>query len=167
MTPIEVWPRLFVGNQNSSINGFDFIVQAAKEPWHRDALGYKGAAAPKDHPEYLSAYRDNRLILNLVDPNTSAFIPEKLMSQARIDIAQKLALDKKDKILIQCNKGESRAPSIALSFMFNWTRWATDGGFFSHGPLKVMTEFKKIYPLFNPSKGFTEYLNAFLQTEAD
>jgi hypothetical protein len=48
---IEVRPNLFVGG------GADFdavwdepgwmILQCAKEPWHREALGYTGRGAPK------------------------------------------------------------------------------------------------------------------------
>lgn len=160
MKPIEVWPRLYVGNEQSPLQDFAFIVQAAKEPWHRAAIGYKTAAAPKGQ-DYLWTYKENKLILNLVDPNTAAFIPVELMVNARLDIAEKLA-QKTGKVLIQCNKGESRAPSIALTFMYIWTDWATKGGFYNSGPEVIMKKFKKLYPPFNPSSGFTEYLNKFL-----
>ena len=60
----EVMPGLFVGNALD----YDLVkddpdwsvVQCAKEPWHREALGYTGRAAPREHPEYLWARRGNR-----------------------------------------------------------------------------------------------------------
>ena len=44
-----------------------YVIHACKEPFHRQALGYSGRAAPKNHPEYLIARREGRLILNLID----------------------------------------------------------------------------------------------------
>lgn len=76
---IEVYPNLFVGDEADyrivlNMSGW-FIVHACKEPFHRQALGYAGRGAPKDHPEYLVAERDGRLILNLVDAPNPAYIP--------------------------------------------------------------------------------------------
>ncbi|MDZ7721064.1 MAG: hypothetical protein U5K72_19745 [Balneolaceae bacterium] len=67
----EIQPNLFIGNENDyEFNVKDqegwSVVHACKEPYHRQALGYSGRGAPKDHPEYLMAKRENRLILKLV-----------------------------------------------------------------------------------------------------
>lgn len=68
---IEVFPNLYVGSEQDEhlARGAPcwFIIHACKEPYHRQALGYSGRAASKDHPEYLIAHRLGRLILNLVD----------------------------------------------------------------------------------------------------
>lgn len=83
---IEVYPNLFVGNEvdaNSILNQSGwFVVHACKEPFHRQALGYSGRAAPKTDPEYLIAKRDNRLILNLVDAADPAYIPKEIIDAA-------------------------------------------------------------------------------------
>jgi len=69
---IEIYPNLYIGNEDDyeskvrSETGW-CVVHACKDPYHRQALGYTGRAAPKEHPEYLIARRDNQLILNLVD----------------------------------------------------------------------------------------------------
>ena len=67
---IEVHRNLFVGGEadEQQVRGHHgwFFIHACKEPYHRQALGYAGRAASKDHPEYLIARRDGRLILNLV-----------------------------------------------------------------------------------------------------
>lgn len=76
---IEVKSNLFVGSQDDEAairgQGGWFVVHACKEPYHRQALGYSGRGAPKDHPEYLIARREGRLILNLVDVDNVSYIP--------------------------------------------------------------------------------------------
>lgn len=66
----EVHKNLWVGDQSDWLiiepNSRDWMVlHAAKEPWHREFVGYSGRGAPKDSPEYLWALRGNRLALNL------------------------------------------------------------------------------------------------------
>lgn len=56
----EVFKNLYVGNQQDyetstfTYSEWAFLL-AAKEPWHRRALGYTGRAADKNDPEYLMA----------------------------------------------------------------------------------------------------------------
>src|SRR5437588_7560320 len=75
---IEVYPNLFVGNRHdyetivSGQNGWA-IVHACKQ-YHRKTLGYKTWRAPKNHPEYLVARRENRLMLCLLDLPIPLFI---------------------------------------------------------------------------------------------
>ena len=63
---IEVDKNLFVGAEidEHRIRGQSdwYVIHACKEPFHRQALGYSGRAASKDHPEYLIARREGRLI---------------------------------------------------------------------------------------------------------
>lgn len=157
MIPINIWPRLYIGDELSSLQDFIFIIQAAKEPWHRQALGYKTPGAPKNSSEYLIAYRDNRIILNLVDSPNPSYISEGILETAPEIIAARLNLAsiKDEKVLIQCNKGESRAPSLALLFLIRKTGWAAQ--------FKVKQEalvaFKELYPPFNPAAGIKYWLD--------
>ena len=69
---VEIFPNLFIGTEQDyeyNVKGNpDWVtVHACKYPYHQRELGYTGRAAPKNHPEYLIARRDRRLILNLVD----------------------------------------------------------------------------------------------------
>ena len=120
---IEVSPRLWVGGQaayetvreraeleDPRMPGWA-IVHAAKEPFHREMLGYTTRAAPKDDPEYLWGIRGNRLILNLVDAADPAYIPESLISQAVafVELHRKIG-----NVLVHCNQGRSRSPTIAM-----------------------------------------------------
>ena len=81
---IEIHPNLYVGNEYD----YEFkvrheagwcIVHACKEPYHRQALGYRGRAAPKD--PNTSSREGKRLILNLVDAPDPA-IPQKIIDTA-------------------------------------------------------------------------------------
>ncbi|HVB57494.1 MAG TPA: hypothetical protein VNE63_13870 [Candidatus Acidoferrales bacterium] len=115
---IEVHHNLFVGSQEDevSIGGQSawFVVHACKEPYHRQALGYTGRAAAKDHPEYLIARRPGRLILNLVDAADVNYIPAEIIDTALNDIHQNIT---STKVLVHCNQGLSRSPDDRL-FVF-------------------------------------------------
>lgn len=161
----EVYPNLFVGSDNdvfefgieaekrcrkscgavvnSHISGY--YVHAAKEPWHRQALGYKTRGAPKNDPEYLFARRRGRLILNLVDTPKHWMIPEEPINEALELIRWVLKVARKP-IIVHCNRGYSRGPSIALMYLIQHTD-------FSDGLTFEQTEekFKKLYPDYLPS----------------
>jgi len=89
---IEVYLNLFVGDQsdyeiNVATQEGWAVVHACKEPYHRQALGYRVRGAPKDHPEYLVARRGNRLILNIVEdevfPSVTSSPPAQRLHLAR------------------------------------------------------------------------------------
>jgi hypothetical protein len=125
-------------------------VLAAKFPWHRNALGYTGVAAPKDHDEYLIARRNNKLILNLIDPRDPVYISKDCMQAAVKFIDESLNNGKK--VGVFCNKGRSRAPAIVLSYL------RAKGLLKSEKPEDGFEEFKALYPFFEPGEGMTEYL---------
>jgi len=151
---IEVYPDLFVGNETDAYATLNtegwFIVHACKEPFHRRALGYSGRAAPKNHPEYLIARRDNRLILNLVDADNPAYIPKEIMDEAVETIYRNIAINK---VLVHCNQGMSRSPTIALLYLLKYT----DALSFKSLP-EILNEFKKLYPLYAPAGGIKGFV---------
>jgi len=89
------------------------VIHAAKEKWHREAVGYTGRGAPKDHPEYLVAKRGTELMLNLVDSPKPEFIPEDCFDAAYSFFVDK-HMEQGLPILIHCNQGKSRGPGVAL-----------------------------------------------------
>ena len=136
---VQVFPGLFVGTQSDYESGLHLstndgrwgrqilewaFIHAAKEPYHREFLGYTGRAAPKDDPEYLFARRGFRLALNLVDAPDPAYIPKVVIDAALAFIDEHGA--KGRNVFIHCNMGVSRAPSIAFLWM------ATKGLFPDH-----------------------------------
>jgi hypothetical protein len=150
---IEVYENLFVGSQNDEgeVRGQVgwFVVHACKEPYHRDALGYTGRAVAKDHPEYLIAHRPGRLILNLVDVADVNFISSNIIDPALDAIHQHIA---SHKVLVHCNQGMSRSPTIALLYLLKFTsalsRQDIDGD---------LEAFKQLYPPYAPAKGMADY----------
>lgn len=94
-----------------------FIIHAAKEPWHRDALGYTGRGAPPDDPEYLVARRGNELMLNLVDMASFKEQYTNPIFEAAFEAIDKAIIHDGKKVLVHCNEGKSRAPTIALLWL--------------------------------------------------
>lgn len=162
---IEVYPNLFVGDQsdyeiNVAAQEGWAVVHACKEPYHRQALGYRGRGAPKDHPEYLVARRGNRLILNIVDANDPAFFAKEMIDAALDFIDEALA--KGLKVLVQCNQGESRSPSIALLYMA-----ARLGALPTESLESAEEQFKAIYPNYYPKLGIRGHLRQYWQQYCD
>jgi len=150
---IEVHPNLFVGAQADEaltrrVPGW-FLIHACKDPYHREALGYSGKAAPKDHPEYLFARRDGRLILNLIDVADVRYIPAEIVDAALNAIYDRIETSK---ILLHCNLGQSRSPTIALLYLAKFTNR------FNHlGIDDAVAAFRQVYPPFNPAKGMADF----------
>jgi hypothetical protein len=153
---IEVYPNLFVGDQQdyeldvANRDGWA-IVHACKEPYHRQALGYRGRGAPKDHPEYLVARRDHRLILNIVDANDPAFFAPEMINAA-LDFIEE-ALTEGRKVLVHCNEGRSRSPAIALLYMASCLNALPTASLQA-----AEQEFRILYPSYAPKPGIRGYL---------
>jgi predicted protein tyrosine phosphatase len=122
------------------------IVHAAKEPYHRKFVGYVSRGAPQDNPEYLSARRGDRLAMNLIDADTMQYVSNQIMDEAVIFVRQKLEEGKK--VLIHCNEGCSRAPTLAMLVLA-----AQLHPEFS----EAVNAFKKRYVDYNPKSGVFEY----------
>ena len=153
---IEICPNLYVGNQDDYERNVKFqdgwaVVQACKHPYHREALGYRGNAAPKHEPEYLIAKRDNRLILNMIDPDEPRYIPELIVDTAIQFIGEKLG--EGCKVLLHCNQGGSRSPSIGLLYLVSHTDMLPKSSLED-----AENAFRVIYPLYSPAMGMRGYM---------
>jgi len=162
---IEVAPGLYVGNQIDYEKRVKHeagwsIVHACKEPYHREAVGYKGMGCPREHDEYLYAERGRSLCLNMVDAPKPEFFADKMIEAALSFISARLAIG--EKILVHCNQGGSRAPSLALL----WLR--------RHDPVlaglsfeDAETAFRHIYPPYQPAAGIRGYVERNWSRPAD
>uniref|UniRef100_A6W323 Dual specificity protein phosphatase n=1 Tax=Marinomonas sp. (strain MWYL1) TaxID=400668 RepID=A6W323_MARMS len=154
---IEVCHNLFVGNDTDakkvlSLDGW-FIVHACKEPYHRQALGYISHAAPKTDPEYLIAKRENRLILNLVDAPNPAYIPKEVMGAAVEAIATNIG---SKKVLVHCNKGMSRSPTIAFLYLLKHSKVLDSADL-----ANALNQFKFLYPPYQPAGGVAGFVEMY------
>ncbi len=154
---IEVSPGLFVGSEEDyarSVSGREewCVVHACKEPYHRRALGYSGRAAPKGDPEYLVARRGNRLCLNFIDAPDPRYVPGEMVDEALAFMNVHLASG--SPVLIHCNQGMSRAPTLALLYLARFT---------SELPPEIdaaVAEFTRRYPQYRPAGGVWGYVVA-------
>ena len=148
----EVHEGLFVGNESDCVGRSGVrVVHACKVPCHRDAVGYSGSLAP-GHPNYLSLERKHNLFLNMVDPPIPLF---KLDSFKLFrDFARREYTEAK-RLLIHCNEGFSRAPSLALLFL------ARDLGVINaESYASARAEFEKLYPPYKPGEGIAWFMRS-------
>lgn len=124
------------------------VVHACKDPCHRHAVGYSGRGLPNTHPNYLVLERDNHLYLNLIDPPGPLFMMESFVSfLAFVD----KHVDERE-VLIHCNLGESRAPSLALVYLAKRLNAIANDSFPS-----AARDFSAKYP-YSPGKGIQTWL---------
>jgi hypothetical protein len=149
----EVKKNLFVGSEIDEVSirrepGW-YVIHACKDPYHRNALGYPGKAAPKTHPEYLIARREGRLILNLVDAPNPDYVPAEIIDAAVHAIHENIGALK---VLVHCNQGASRSPTIALLYLAKFTD-EFDGMTYE----QAVQKFRQEYPDFLPAAGMSEF----------
>jgi len=148
---IEVYPNLFVGTE---INCFFIekqdwaVIHACKSPCHQRSVGYRGSL-PQNHPNYLIYEQGSHLFLNIIDPPVPLFKPE-LFHRSLDFISHHISARK---VLVHCNNGFSRAPSIALLFLAKRTRKVSNESY-----VKAVSDFTKLYPYYQPGRGIATYL---------
>jgi hypothetical protein len=113
---IEIYPRLYIGDQSTCLGGFNglAVVHACKSPCHQEAVGYRGNLPP-DARSYLALETEHNLYLNLIDPPTPLFQVDSFRHFR--DFAVSKYVEGGHRLLIHCNQGQSRAPSLALLFL--------------------------------------------------
>ena len=156
---IEVTPGLFVGNQLDERHVRNkkpawAVLHCAKDPYHREAVGYTGGA-PKDHPEYLFAYRDEgmRLCLNMIDAPKPEFFADAMIVEGLKFIEAHLRAERS--VLVHCNQGGSRGPSMALLYLRGRATPWRDMEFED-----AEEAFGTIYLPYQPASGIREYVRS-------
>jgi predicted protein tyrosine phosphatase len=153
---IEIHPRLHIGTEADyetrvRTQAGWWVVHACKEPYHRQLLGYTGRAAPKTHPDYLFARRERRLYLNIVDVDDPAYIAKAIID-ATLGFLDE-AMRSGEPVLVHCNQGESRSPSLGLLYL------AARTGVLATASLPAAeADFRKLYPRYNPKAGIRGFL---------
>jgi hypothetical protein len=149
---IEVHDGLYVGGDSDCVHGGSglSVVHACKDPCHRIACGdYKGSL-PRSNEDYLWKEIGMDLYLNIIDPPVPLFMMETF--DVFLRFAGKFFIPGINDLLIHCNRGLSRAPSLAMLFMSKGLGVLPD-----NWP-GALSGFMKIYPSYCPGLGITEWL---------
>ena len=112
---IELRPGLFCGSDIDTVDWPYAVLHCAKEPWHRSMVGYSERGAPKDSPEYFVARRGLNVALNLIDGPDPSFIDSNMILMGLLFISEMVSYT--TPVLVHCNEGKSRAPSICLLWL--------------------------------------------------
>ena len=144
--------RLFVGSEVDCAIAKPgwFIIHACKSPCHQAAVGYRGSLKP-DHPHYLALERGSDLFLNMIDPPVPLFKLETFKTFLRF--AHKAWQDGHN-LLVHCNQGESRAPTLALLLMAKRLEALPSDSYRAASSL-----FRSLYRTYNPGQGIQTFLN--------
>lgn len=147
----RVHERLYVAGDRSCRTGTENIavVHACKSPCHQREVGYRGSL-PNHHPNYLVLRRGQDLFLNLVDPPVPLFKPESFI--AFMSFAREY-YDRGSSLLIHCNQGESRAPSLALVFLAKHLKVIPEESF-----AVAHAAFVGLYRAYRPGVGLQRFL---------
>jgi predicted protein tyrosine phosphatase len=149
----EVYKGLFVGDDSDfekvKNDSSWYIVRACKEGpgGHRNILHYTSPGAPKDR-NYLFVKRSRFLVLNIIDAQDPTFVPDSLIDESLTFINDQLS--KNHKVLIACNHGLSRSPTIAFLYLYS-------AGKLPQEYHKALRSFRQIYPQYDPSPGLELY----------
>lgn len=145
----EVYKNFFVGNENDVYEPVDSRLFCAKEPFHRQVIGYVGRALSVHNPDYYYKRIGNLLYLNLVDAEDPKYVSNIVINEALAFIDERLAAG--DRLLALCNEGKSRSPSIAFLWMYERGHLPQEFG-------EAGRAFKSIYPDYWPGGGMFIYL---------
>jgi len=151
---IQIKNRLFIGNDSDCLRSNNsFAIIHACKTCHQKSIGYKGSLSAS-HPNYLVYQRGINLFLNLVDMEKELMprFTHPIMAAAFHFINTNIQT--KD-ILIHCNQGQSRSPSIGLVFL------ARIEAITNSSYIDAKSEFRLIYPSFNPGQGIERYMHRF------
>ena len=152
---IEISNRVFVGNDDDYRYGWSHernwsFVHAAKDPWHREFVGYKGRSAPKESDEYYYAIRNKEIALNIIDVENPDWFNMDMIKMAIGFTIKHHGLGYN--VLIHCNHGESRSPSLGLLYL------ATIGEIPNETFNSAETAFIGKYKHYNPKAGIRKHL---------
>jgi len=125
------------------------VVHACKSPCHQKAVGYRGSLR-HDHPHYLVLEARNDMFLNMIDPHVPLFMPP--LFERSLDFIEEHISTRE--VLIHCNLGESRSPSLALLYLAKRAKVLSDD---SYGA--AMKQFLSVFPHYQPGLGIQLYLS--------
>lgn len=149
----QVFDNLYVGGDQDFdklhlVKGWSFLRCCKFGPGsHKEILGYDTQAAPEGKNKF-TVRKGNVLALNMLDLDDPNYV-DPGMIQSGLDFI-KQRLDAGDKVLIACNHGVSRGPTVALMFLRTL-------GDFPYGFMQSERIFRGIYHQYDPGIGINQF----------
>jgi hypothetical protein len=145
--------NIYIGNRSDSTLRLDpnwAVVNTAKTV-HCEIMGW-GNVTPRDHPNYLSYEEGNLLSFNWVDGGPFLYNMSGPESFTRaLNFIEERYGDKK--ILINCDQGQSRSPTVALLYLSKRLHKIPDESF-----VNAKIAFQQLYPMYMPA-GIADFVS--------
>lgn len=158
---------LFVGNAADTYRFAGSILHCARDPWF--VLAQERLLHPQKYDDYsivisgsgenykeflksgqnVARIKYNEMALNMVDAENPRYFSDEMINAGLDFITERLA--EGDPVLVHCNAGLSRSPSIAFLWMF-------EHGWLDDDFRYAVPQFKNLYPDYMPGNGIWEYL---------
>src|SRR5665213_144771 len=145
--------NIYIGGRQDSIlrNDPSWAVVNTAKTVHCEIMGW--GTPPRDHPNYIIYEAEQLLSFNWVDGAAHLY-----NWSGPVAFVQALNFIDRwyetKKILISCDQGQSRSPTVALLYSAKRLQIIPDDSFAS-----AMNEFQTLYPSYSPS-GIAEYVSA-------
>ena len=148
---MKLTDNLFIGDDTfCQPGGSNIAIVHGCKTCHARVLNYKGSLPPS-HAYYLLYPQPYNLYCNLIDPPIPLFKIESFKGFLNWTMPH---VEKGRPILIHCNSGTSRAPSLALVLLSKGQHLITDESFEA-----ARAEFMEKYlPDYQPGLGITKFL---------
>lgn len=148
---IEINNNIYIGDDSDCLNNnADIAIIHACKTCHQKGVEYRGNL-PSAHPNYLILETNDNLYLNMVDMERE-FLPKfthPIMKSSLVFIKKYFS---EKPILIHCNQGFSRSPSIGLVYL------ARENEISNTSYIGAKNNFLEKYPQYAPGRGIELYL---------
>ena len=154
---VMVHHGLFVGSAADTYKFSGSILHCARDPWFVNAANNAKICKTNPQPEcngtvIRMAY--NEMSLNLVDSSNVKYFNDVTIDPGLNFITHRMS--EGDAVLVHCNLGISRSPSIALL-------WMWEHGYLDKEFRYALPQFKELYPAYQPGNGVWQYLKARIE----
>lgn len=143
---VKVHDAIFVGNGSDVYKFAGSILHCARDPWFSEATKHKPLLMISRN--VFSIYY-NEMALNMVDAQHPKYFSDEMINAGLDFITERLA--EGDAVLVHCQEGISRSPSLTMLWLF-------EHGFLNDDFKNACVEFKELYPPWKPNHGIFEYV---------
>ena len=159
---IELIKNIYVGSEEDYYTIQNMpnwaILHCCKHPFHCQFVGYRGSLSPSN-PDYALKRIGNEMALNLVDMDKfdCKYLDfNRKMFKTAFEFLDEYR-EKGYKLLIHCNQGESRAPTLGLLYV------SYLGAYNYAGFEESVRKLRMIYPQYAPRNNIYQTVAALWQ----